>query len=297
MNVGRRIYNKIVVDAADGAGPIGREGEYCFNPFPTTQDFEIVKMVDDFNYAQPTDEGDDYYTDERIVMYEASYAWQKYTHGYGWTEEADFTDQYSQLSKNAALVKRAIDDTRAKSASDLFNNGFDTTNFPGIDTVSLFNTAHPTAGGPTWANRPAIDIALSALAVGQMVQEMMVTRDRKNRIVPMSTKSIVLRVPPALHMTAKTIVASALRPGTANNDSNVQRDIISDVYTDRLLTSTTAWFGTDSDKSALGLFMMTGISRQTEMDAVPKNGTVWFYTRDSWLAAWDHARRTWGTSP
>lgn len=297
MNTGRRIYAKVVTDAADGAGPIGREGEYCFNPFPTTQDNEIFKMVDDFDYAQPTDEGADYFTDSRIVMYEGTYAWQKYTHGYGWTEEADFTDQYNQLQKNAELVKRAIDDTRAKSASDVFNNGFNSTDYAGIDTVSLFHTAHPTAGGSTWANRPSVDIALSALAVGQMVQEMMVTKDRKNRIVPMSTKSIVLRVPPALHMTAKTIVNSVLRPGTNNNDANVQKDMISEVYTDRLLTSTTAWFGTDADKSALGLTMMTGISRQTEMDPVPRNGTVWFYTRDSWLAFWQHARRTWGTSP
>lgn len=298
MNLGRRIYFKIVDDASEGAGPIGREGEYCFNAMSTTQDNEIVKMVDDFNYAQVTTEGSDYFTEERVVMYEKTFTWLKYTHGYGWTEEADYTDQYSELSKNARLVVRAIDDTRAKSVSDVFNNGFDTTNYPGIDLVSLFNTAHLTAGGTSWSNRPALDVALSALAFGQAVQEMMVTKDRKNRVVPFSTKGLVLRVPPALAMTAYTIRDTVRgRPGTANNDANVQRELLDSVFVDRLLTSTSAWFVTDADKSSLGLTVMTGLPRATEMDPVPKQGTVYFYTRDSWVTFWTHARRTWGTSP
>lgn len=294
LNLGRDIYMDVITDAGEGAD---RSYEYCLNVFSTTQDHEDFKLIDAFGYASPTNEGAAYLTEDRSELYTAAFYWQKYTHGYGWTEEAKYTDQFNKLEESGRLVVEAIEDTRAKSCSDMFNNGFNTTSYAGIDTVSLFHTTHPTNGGTTWSNRPSTDIALSANAFGQAIQEMMQVKDSKNRPVRSTPKGVVLRVPAALYMTAKTIEATTRgRPGTADNDAAVQREFLNSIFMDQQLTSTTAWFLTDADKSRLGLKLMTGLPRETTMDPQPGYGKAFFYTRDSWVAFWTHARHTWGTT-
>ena len=294
LNLGRDIYMDVITDAGEGAD---RSYEYCFNTFSTTQDHEDFKLIDAFGYASVTNEAAAYDTEERSELYTAAYSWIKYTKGYGWTEEAKYTDQFNKLEENGRLVVEAIEDTRAKSAADVFNNGFNTTSYAGIDTVSLFHTAHPTNGGTTWANRPTTDIALNATNFGQAIQEMMKTKDSKNRPVRSTPKGVVLRIPADLYMTAKTIEDTVRgKPGVADNDAAVQREFLNSVFMDQQLTSATAWFLTDADKSRLGLKIMTGLPRETTMDPQPGYGKVYFYTRDSWVMFWTHARHTWGTT-
>lgn len=293
LDVARRIYKEVVTDTA---GAADTSWQYCLNMPSTTQEFEIYKLVDEFGYLQPTLEGADYSTEDRVELYEASFYPVKYTGGYGWTEEADYTDQYDKLKENARLIQEALDDTMAKDASDMFNNGFDTTNFAGIDTVSLFHTAHPTNGGITWSNRPATDIALNATNFGQAIQEMAQTKQSKNRPVKIGDAGVVLRVPPSLWMAAKTIEDTVKgRPGTANNDANVMKEFLSSVYMDQFLTSTTAWFLTAADKSKLGLFMLNGLPTANKED-LTNPAVAMFYTRKGWVRGWKHARRTWGTT-
>src|SRR6185436_19769393 len=135
---------------------------------------------------------------------------------------------YGQVDKyERALIKSAIDLQEVKAAL-LFNNGFTTTDddgfeASGFDGLQLFSTAHTRLdGGVTWRNRPSTDIDLSVTGLQNALIDLENTVDDRGRPQYLRPKVIVIN--PEDRFTAKEILESEYKPGTANNEVNALKD-------------------------------------------------------------------------
>ena len=146
-------------------------------------------------------------------------------------------------------------------AANVLNTAFTTNSFDGTPFIS---NAHPGAGGTTYNNLITGNPALSQSSVENALTVIMSAKDATGRAVTLNADKLV--VPPALWPNAATILASAGRTGTANNDNNpieVYGHLRRDPALLRRLTSSSAWFmftkGGDShaivyaERIALGL--------------------------------------------
>lgn len=105
--------------------------------------------------------------------------------------------------------------TRETKGMALFRDGFTTalTN----DGATVFSDTHTTVSGDTVDNKSTAALDDTSLNTG--LTAMMEQKDQAGVVV--GRRAQVLLVPPALYKQAYILTDSALRPGTANNDSNV----------------------------------------------------------------------------
>jgi len=166
--------------------------------------------------------------------------------GYKITREMRKHDLYGQIDRlERALIKSAVD-LQEVTAHYVLNNGFGTTaadgfSATGFDGLQLFSTAHTRLdGGTAQRNRPSTDVDLSPTAVQNMLIDFRNLKDDRGR--PSMIRPKVLIVSPEDMFTAKEILESEYKPGTANNDINAIKGeglsfMVSDYKTD-----TDAWF-------------------------------------------------------
>jgi len=182
----------------------------------------------DFGPLRLKPEGENIIYDDPLGVQTIEYVPIRFGLGYRITQEMIDHELYGQVDKyERALIKSAIDLQEVKAAL-LLNNGFGTTDddgfaAAGFDGLALFSTAHTRLdGGATFRNRPTTDIALSVTGVQSALIDLERTVDDRGRPQYLRPQLIVCN--PEDRFTAKEILESEYKPGTANNEINALKD-------------------------------------------------------------------------
>lgn len=194
-----------------------------------------------------------------------------------------YVQEHLEISLGYAMTSRAVEDnlyetsfqpsnlglqksfavTKEMYGADVFNLG--TTYNPAVqgDGVALFSTAHP-IDGTTLANMPSVqvDLSESSLLNANIVIKSQ-WKDEAGLLLNAQAEKLV--IPPMLEPVAARLMKTELRPGTADNDTNVIPIVaggIRDYVVNPYLTSPYAWFvTTDVD----GLLYLERIPFETSM--------------------------------
>jgi hypothetical protein len=200
----------------------------------------------DFGPLRLKAEGESIIYDDPLGVQTVEYTPVRFALGYKISKEMTDHELYGQVDKyERALIKSAIDLQEVKAAL-LFNNGFGTTDddgfeASGFDGLQLFSTAHTRLdGGPTWRNRPSTDVDLSVTGLQNAQIDLENTVDDRGR--PQFLKSKLVLINPEDRFTAKEILESEYKPGTANNEVNALKDEGLSFQVSHYLSDNDAWF-------------------------------------------------------
>ncbi len=139
--------------------------------------------------------------------------------------------------------------------------------YPGGDGVALVSTSHPLASGTT-SNRLTTDAALSQTSLEQMLIQIRNSVDNNGKRTKLIPKKIVCG--PSLVFQAETLLKTALRVGTANNDINPVKSmglLGGGQANIARMTSSTAWYiQTSAQTNGLKLMMRRKLDKGMEGD-------------------------------
>ncbi len=220
---------------------------------------------------------------------------------FGITKVAEFTDQYGLLNGYKEEMASAFADARSLAIANLHNNGFNSTLYPGLDGVSLYNTAHPYKQYGTWSNRPTPEYALSIDNLAKALAQMRKVKTARQRPIRYN-KGVVLHVNPDLEDLGTRLINAKGQPQTtALNEPKGSTKRVMTLDVDEDLSSSTAWFLRAADIALTGLFFL----RQMPFDIITSTtGTGGFdpWTRtkytsmyESYIVSWLKGQGTWGT--
>jgi hypothetical protein len=203
--------------------------------------------LSDFGPLRLKGEGEPIQYDDPLFGSEKEYVPVRFAEGYKITQEMIDHELYGQVEKfERALIKSAID-LQEVTAALLLNNGFSTTNADGFsalgfDNLALFSTAHTRLdGGATLRNRPSTDADLGITALQSALIDFH-TQNLDERGRPQLIRPKMLIVHPNDIFTARELLQSEFKPGTANNEINAIREEGLSFMVSHYLTDADAWF-------------------------------------------------------
>lgn len=223
-----------------------------FSVNTSDRDIETDSGVTGFGKLQQTDELGTLDYEDPLKMYNTVYRHKKYTKGFRVSEELMEDDQYNVIKKMPGALAKSVVYTTESYAASVLNNGFNTGYTSYGDGLPLFSTAHTRVdGGTNQSNASAAGITLTEgnLEPANLALEKVL--NDKGEIVHFMADTLI--IPVDLRKTANIITGSEMRPGTANNDTNIYQNAYK-VVPWRYLTSTTAWFLADSNQHQLTWF-------------------------------------------
>jgi hypothetical protein len=166
--------------------------------------------------------------------------------GYKITDEMIAHELYGQVDRlERGLMDSALDDQETTAAL-LFNNGFVTTaadgfSATGFDGLALFSTAHTRLdGGSTQRNRPSTDVDLGVTGLQSALIDIRNWVNHRGR--PVLARAQKLYVNPEDMFTAKELLQSEYKPGTAQNEINALKSEGLTFTVLSYLTDNDAWF-------------------------------------------------------
>ena len=240
--------------------------------------FEEEVKLSGFAAAPVKAEGSSLAYDNAQEHYTARYNHETVAMGFSITEEAMEDNLYDSLSaRYTKALARAMAYTKQTKAASLLNTGF--TTFSSGDGVSLFNTAHPTVGGGTNANRLAVNADLNETSLEQAVIDIAAFTDERGLLIAARPRKLI--VPPALMFVATRLLQTELRTGTADNDTNALRSngsIPEGYRVNHYLTDTDAFFITTDIPNGMKHFVRTPMA--TAMDGDFDTGNVRYKARE-----------------
>ena len=273
----------------------GEEHKEIYETESSERSFEEETKLSGFSAAPVKNEG------SAIAYDNAQEAWStRYTHetialGFSITEEAIEDNLYDSLSSRyTKSLARAMAYTKQVKAAAVLNNGF-SSSYPGGDGVSLFNASHPLISGGVNSNTPSTQSDLNETSLEAAVIQIAAWTDERGLLI--AAKPIKLIVPPNLMFTAKRLLDTELRVGTADNDINAlkQMGAIPGGYTvNHYLTDTNAWFLTTDVPNGLKHFVRTPLSNS--MDGDFDTGNVRYKARERYSFGWSDPLGMFGSS-
>jgi hypothetical protein len=273
----------------------GEEHKEIYETETSERSFEEETKLSGFSAAPVKNEG------SAIAYDNAQEAWStRYTHetialGFSITEEAIEDNLYDSLSgRYTKSLARAMAYTKQVKAAAVLNNGF-SNSYPGGDGVSLFNASHPLISGGTNSNTPGTQVDLNETSLEAAVIQIAAWTDERGLLIAAKPKKMI--VPPALMFTAKRLLDTELRVGTADNDINAvkQMGAIPEGYTvNHFLTDTSAWFLTTDVPNGMKHFVRTPL--QNSMDGDFDTGNVRYKARERYSFGWSDPLGMWGSS-
>jgi phage major head subunit gpT-like protein len=217
---------------------------------------------------------------------------------YAITRKAIDDNLYKSEFKPQSLgLLRAFKEFKEYQHANIYNNG--TTLIPSIggDGQPLFSTAHQVDGG-TVANTFSTPLQLNEASYLQALTNIRSTWVDE-RGLKIKGRGRQLIVPVALQPTAKRLLESELRPGTANNDVNVIQSMDGEKPTMVIwdyLTSPNAWFvNTETAKDSLLTMQRITFETDMQVDFTTDNLLVKGYER--YVPTYNDWRCSWGSFP
>lgn len=207
----------------------------------TLTDFKMT----DFGVFRVKGEGENISYDDPIFGGTVSYTPVRSALGYKVTQEMIDHELYGQVDRlERALIKSARDYQETVAAL-FFNNGFGTTDSDGFeatgfDGLQTFSVSHTRLdGGAVQRNRPSTDVDLGVTGITNCLIDFDKMKDDRGR--PVAIRPERLYINPEDVFTAREILGSELKPGTANNEKNAIKGELTPTVL-HYLTDSDAWF-------------------------------------------------------
>jgi len=293
LDVGRDVWMQVI---QDNMGAFPSTFNRFLRVFKSRQSSEFVKTLTGFPLPVLTNESAKPTLQSRRKLYTQEKTPVKWQVAYEKTDEAKFKDPTRTLAQDAALAAEAIAHGREKRAADLFNYAA-TSGYTGPDSQTLMYTAHPTNGGPTYANCTSTSsgVALSASALNSAKQGARSQVDGQNKKrTPILQWTLVVGYANIFY--AEELAGSTLMPDTADNNINSARMKVAAAplvldYWDA--NSGLGWGIIPTDVSKSPLYKIQGMPLETEALRLTKGADLyktfeedvhgWFHGWDMWL--------------
>lgn len=193
----------------------------------------------------------------------------------------------------ARHLGQSLVETKETLCANVISRAFNAS-YSGGDGVSLVNAAHPISQG-TFSNQLTTAAALSQTSLEQMLVQVRQAVDNNGKKIRLQPRAIT--VAPANIFQAETILKSALRTGTANNDVNPIKtmELLKEgQFNMSRLTSATAWWVNTDAPEGLKLMMRRGLKRSMEGDF--ETDTMRYKATERYIPGWTDPRTVYGTS-
>ena len=259
----------------------------------TVTDYKMT----DFGSLRLKGEGEAIQYDDPISGPQQTYTPVRFALGYKVTDEMLKNDLYGQIDRlERALIKSAVD-LQEVTAAYLLNNAFGTTaadgfKATGFDSLQLCSTAHTRLdGGSNQRNRPSTDVDLSPTAVQNMLIDFHNYKDDRGR--PSLIRPKLLIISPEDQFTAKEILESEYKPGTANNDINALKGEGLSFMVSHYKTDTDAWFAIGDQHD---LNFIWDVRPRTGMEEDFDTEVIKHKVVEGFFVGFGEWRGVWGTS-
>ena len=256
--------------------------------------FEEEVMLSGFGNAQTKTEGAGVSFDSANEAYTARYTHETIALAFALTEEAIEDNLYDRLgARYTKALARSMAHTKQVKAAATLNNAF-SSSFTGGDGVELCSAVHPLNGGGTFSNEPSTAADLNETSLEDALISISTFVDERNMIIAL--RGMKLIVPPQLQFIADRLLESTLRPGTADNDINANRNMgmIPDGYTvNHFLTDTDAFFIKTDSPNGFKLFERSALA--TNMEADFDTGNMRFKARERYSFGFSDPRCVFGS--
>ena len=271
------------------------EHEAIFSIETSDRAFEEEVMLTGFGSAPVKTEGAGMAYDTAQESFTARYTHETIAMAFALTEEAIEDNLYDRLSvRYTKALARSMSNTKQVKAASVLNNGFTGGSFAGGDGVALMSTAHPTAMGPDFSNRPAVAADLNETSLEQGIIDIAAFTDERGLKVALTARKLV--VPKELQFTAERLMKTSLRVGTADNDINaiVSMGLIPEGYVvNHYLTDTDAFFLLTDAPNGLKMFNRSPVKTAFEGDF--ETGNVRYKARERYSFGFSDPRGLFGS--
>jgi len=255
--------------------------------------FEEEVMLSGFGAAPTKAEGSNVSYDDANEAYTARYNHETLALAFSITEEAIEDNLYDRLgSRYTKALARSMAHSKQVKAAAVLNNAFTAGASAGGDGVALCSAAHPLTNGGTLNNVSAADLNETSLEdalinIAGFVDE---------RGLKVALRGLKMIIPRQLQFVAERILASNLRSGTADNDTNAMRSmgmLPSGYAVNDFLTDPDAFFVlTDAPRGFIH-FERTPLS--TNMEADFDTGNMRFKARERYSFGFSDPRCVFGS--
>ena len=185
--------------------------------------FEEEVMLAGFGQAPTKGEGAAVTFDTANESFTARYTHETVALAFAITEEAVEDNLYDRLSSRyTRALARSMANTKQVKAASILNNAFDS-NFAIGDGKELCATDHPTVGGGNFRNELATAADLNETSLEQSLIDISGFIDERG--LKIALRGMKLIIPVNLQFVAERLMASNLRPATADNDVNAMRNM------------------------------------------------------------------------
>ena len=271
------------------------EHEQIFAIETSDRAFEEEVMLTGFGSAPVKTEGAGMAYDTAQESFTARYTHETIAMAFALTEEAIEDNLYDRLSvRYTKALARSMSNTKQVKAASVLNNGFTGGSFAGGDGVALMSTAHPTAMGPDFSNRPAVAADLNETSLEQGIIDIAAFTDERGLKVALTARKLV--VPKELQFTAERLMKTSLRVATADNDINaiVSMGLIPEGYVvNHYLTDTDAFFLLTDAPNGLKMFNRSPVKTAFEGDF--ETGNVRYKARERYSFGFSDPRGIYGS--
>ena len=255
------------------------ESAEIFETETSDRAFEEEVMLSGFGQAPVKGEGAAVSYDDANEAYTARYTHETIALAFAITEEAVEDNLYDRLSSRyTRALARSMSNTKQVKAASVLNNAFNAA-FTFGDGVELCSTAHPTVAGGNFANELATPADLNETSLEQSLIDIAAFIDERGLKIALQGKKLI--IPPSLQFVAERLMASTLRPGTADNDINATRNMgmLPDGYVvNHFLTDTDAFFIKTDAPNGFKHFVRSAI--KTSMDGDFETGNAKYKARE-----------------
>ena len=269
-------------------GEVDNEHEPLFDVENSDRAFEEEVLFTGFGTAPVKGEGAAVTYDQANESYVSRYVNETISLAFAVTEEAMEDNLYDSLSSRyTKALARAMAYTKQVKAAYPLNNGF-TNTYQSGDGVNLFTAdgdgvaggdGHPLVNGGKNSNRPVTAADLNETSLEAAIIDISGYTDERGLLVAGRARKLI--VPSNLMFVAQRILATDLRPNTADNDINAIKSlgVIPDGYSvNHYLTDTNAWFLLTDIPNGMKHFVRTPL--ETGMDGDFDTGNVRYRARE-----------------
>jgi hypothetical protein len=270
-----------------------KEHAQVFNEESSDRAFEEETMLSGFGTAPVKAEGSAISFDDAQETFTARYTHETIALAFSITEEAIEDNLYDRLAaRYTRALARSMAQTKQIKASSILNNAF-SSSYPVGDGVALCSSSHPSVSG-SQRNLLSTAADLNETSLEQMLIDIAGLTDERG--LKIAVRGMKLLIPKELQFTAERVLASNLRPSTADNDVNAVNSmgmIPDGAVVNHFLTDTDAFFIKTDAPNGFKLFQRTPI--KTAMEGDFDTGNSRFKARERYSFGVSDWRAVFGT--
>ena len=266
-----------------------------FDTESSDRSFEEEVMLSGFGAAPVKSEGSGVAFDDAQEAYTARYNHETIAAAFSITEEAVEDNLYDRLSSRyTRALARSMAHTKQVKAAAVLNNAFTAGASAGGDGVALCDASHPLTNGGTFNNEPATAADLNETSLEDALMSIAGFVDERGLIIALRGTKLI--IPRQLQFVAERLMASNLRVGTSDNDTNALRNMgmLPEGYVvNDYLTDTDAFFIKTDAPNGFKHFERTALSTQMEPDF--DTGNMRFKARERYSFGFSDPRCVFGS--